>query len=492
MNLPDKIKNKLRELPDHPGCYIMRNRYGRIIYVGKAASLRQRVRSYFHQAALHSADAKLRGLIKSVADIEIMVLRNEAEALLTESQLIKDYHPRYNSLLKDDKRFLLLSIDLNQPLPRFKLCRFERHDGAVYFGPYANSRAARTALEFMEKRFGLRRCLAPVPGPADHRHCINEIVRFCSAPCVGKVTPNEYRTRVDEACAFLRGERPAVLKEVEAAMEAAAQSLNFEKAAAWRDTLKSLWTAIRQRAKAARTPVSRRADGLAGAQALRELLQLNRLPRLIEAYDISSISGTLAVGSMVAAIDGLPRSSRYRRFRIQTTDATDDAGMLAEVIRRRFTRLRQENGTQPDLVLVDGGAIQLQAARAELRALGFGALAAAGLAKRLEEIYWLHGDRIEILRLPSDSPALKILQAIRDEAHRFALTYHRLLRARRIRESVLDDIAGIGARRKQELLKRFGSIARLARAPESEIAVLPGIGQEIAQAIKQALRREGH
>lgn len=499
MNLPDNIKAKLRELPDKPGCYIMRNRYGRIIYVGKAVSLRQRVRSYFHQAAHRRADAKLRGLIHSIADFDVIVARSEADAVLTEGRLIKDYRPRYNSLLKDDKRFPLLSTDLNQPFPRFKLCRFQRPDNALYFGPYANSRAARVSLEFIEKRFGLRKCVPLIPGPADHHHCINDIVRFCAAPCIGKVTPAEYRERVNEACAFLRGERPAILKEVESVMEEAAQALNFEKAAAWRDTLHGLRTTIRERARVARTPVSRSAGGLAGVKALRDVLHLSHLPRLIEAYDMSSISGTLAVGSRVADVDGLPCPARYRLFRIKTPSVKDDAGMMAEVIRRRFSRLKQEGGVPPDLVLVDGGAIQLQAARRELDVLGFAALPVVGLAKRLEEIYapslpkidggtpWNGDRRVQVLRLAPDSPALKMFQALRDEAHRFALTYHRRLRARRIRESVLDDIPGIGARRKQQLLKHFSSVSRLTQASEEEIAALPGIGQVMARLIKQTL-----
>ena len=418
------------------------------------------------------------------------MLRSEAEALLTESRLVKDYRPRYNALLKDDKRFPLLSVDLHQPLPRFKLCRFPRPDGAVYFGPYANSRAARVALEFIGKHFGLRQCAPQIPGPGDHRHCINDLVRFCAAPCIGKTTPAEYRDRVNEACAFLRGERPAILKEVESAMEQAARELNFEKAAAWRDTLQGLRTAIRERARGTRTPASRRAGGVAGALALRDCLQLRQTPRVIEAYDISSISGTLAVGSLVAAVDGMPQPARYRRFRIKTPQIQDDAARLAEVIRRRFTRLRQEGGAAPDLVLVDGGALQLQAARTELQALGFAAIPAAGLAKRLEEIHWRRGGRPEILRLRPDSPALQLLQALRDEAHRFALTYHRRLRARRIRESALDDIPGVGASRKQGLLQAFGSVARLAGAPENEIASRPGIGPALARAIKLALKKQ--
>lgn len=481
--LPDLIKRKLRDLPDKPGCYLMRDRYGRIIYVGKAASLRHRVRSYFHRAALNRADPKIRGLVKSVADLDIVVLRSEADAILTEGKLIKDYRPRYNALLKDDKRFPLLRLDLNQPFPRMRLCRIQRNDGAVYFGPYASSPAARAALEFVEKHFGLRKCAPLAPGLSDHRHCINDIVRFCSAPCIGKTTPAAYRARVNEAVAFMRGMRPAVFKEVETAMEKAAQALNFEKAAALRDTLRLLRLAVKERAHIARSSGLDAEAGRAGVAALGKALGLRRPARVIEAFDISNISGTLAVGSLVAAVNGVPKPARYRRFRIKTLRSADDARMMAEVIRRRFARLRQEGARAPDLVLVDGGLIQMRAAEAELTALGLAEIPVAGLAKRFERIFYAR----RVLSLPADSPALKVLQRLRDEAHRFALAYHRALRARRIRESRLDDIPGIGATRKQDLLRHFGSVARLARAPEQAIAGLPGVGSALARQIKQAL-----
>lgn len=481
--LPALIKRKLRELPDKPGCYLMRDRHGRIIYVGKAASLRHRVRSYFHRATLNRADPKIRGLVKSIADLDIIVLHSEADAILTEGKLIKDYRPRYNTLFKDDKRFPLLRIERNQPFPRIRLCRFQRNDGAAYFGPYTSSSAARAALEFVEKHYGLRKCATLIPGPADHTHCINDIVRFCSAPCIGKIKPDAYRQRVEEACSFLGGERPVVLKEMQAAMEASAQALNFEKAAALRDTLRLLHLAIKQRAHIGRSSGREADTGQAGIRALGKALGLNRPPRLIEAYDISNISGTLAVGSLVTAVDGIPKPAHYRRFRIKTLQTADDARMMAEVIRRRFTRLKQEGAHAPDLVLVDGGLIQMRAAKAELANLGLADIPVAGLAKRFEKIFF---DR-RILALTTDSPALKVLQRLRDEAHRFALTYHRKLRARRIRESRLDDIPGIGATRKQALLRHFGSVARLVRAPEAAIAALPGIGPELARLIRQTL-----
>ncbi|MCX6992070.1 MAG: excinuclease ABC subunit UvrC [Kiritimatiellaeota bacterium] len=483
---PTLIKRKLRELPDKPGCYLMRDRHGRIIYVGKAASLRHRVRSYFHRATLNRSDPKIRGLVKSIADLDIIVLRSEADAILTEGKLIKDYRPRYNTLFKDDKRFPLLRIDRNQPFPRIRLCRFQRNDGAAYFGPYTSSAAARAALEFVEKHYGLRKCATLIPGVSHHTHCINDIVRFCAAPCIGKTTPDEYRRRVAEACAFLGGERPAVLKEMQTIMEAAAQALNFEKAAALRDTLHLLRMAVKQHAHIGRSAGQEADTGRAGIRSLGKTLGLSRPPRLIEAYDISNISGTLAVGSLVAAVEGIPKPARYRRFRIKTLQTADDARMLAEVIRRRFTRLKQEGALAPrppDLVLVDGGLIQLRAAKAELADLGLSDIPVAGLAKRFEKIFF---DR-RILALTADSSALKVLQRLRDEAHRFALTYHRKLRERRIRESRLDDIPGIGATRKQALLRHFGSVARLTRAPESAIADFHGIGPALAHLIKQTL-----
>jgi excinuclease ABC subunit C len=489
MRLPENVSRKLRALPDAPGCYLMRDRQGRIIYVGKAASLRKRVQSYFREATLRRADPKLRGLLKSVHDLDWIVVRNEAEAVLTEGRLIKEYRPRYNVSFRDDKRFLLLRADPREALPRFRLCRIQQSDGALYFGPYASSRAARTTLDFVEKRFGLRKCAPQIPDTSTYQHCLNDVIRFCSAPCIGKVSPAEYGARFGEACAFLRGERPAHLQELREQMEAASAAMDFERAVALRDTLFALQATVRQRVRVAPTPAIERQVGAAGVEALRQLLRLPALPRTIEAYDVSNISGTYAVASMVCSVGGLPQRHRYRHFRIRTVSGSDDAAMMAEVVSRRFDRLLREAQALPDLVLVDGGLPQLHAARHALVRLGLGHVPCAGLAKRREEIY--RDEFVRPLRLPADSPALKVLQRIRDEAHRFALTYHRRLRSRVIRESVLDEIPGIGARRKRQLLEHFGSVRRLGRVAEEEIAALPGIGPHLAHAVKLALRPPG-
>lgn len=482
-----KIQDKLQALPDKPGVYFMRDRRGRIIYVGKAASLRHRVQSYFRQATLRSAEPKLRGLLRSVEDFDILVTRTEAEAILTEGRLIKDYRPRYNVLMKDDKRFLLMRVNLNEPFPRFESCRLQKEDGATYFGPYASSPAVYAALEFIERRFGLRRCRPRVPGPEDHKHCHNDIVRYCSAPCILKVSQEQYCERVETALAFLRGERPEFLREMQQDMEKAATGLNFEKAAALRDTVLLLRRAIRERARGRKTLVLKAAEAQAGLAELQGALGLSAAPRVIECFDISNISGTHAVGSMVCAVDGLPSPNRYRMFRIRTVEGSDDPAMMAEVIRRRYGRVLAEHAASPDLVLVDGGITQLRAARAALDELGLAALPAAGLAKRFEELYVDVRSRASPLTFALDSPALRVLQQIRDEAHRFALTYHRRLRLRRIRESLLDEIEGVGENRKQALLKHFGSVLRLRKAPVEEIAAVPGIGMVLAAAIHEAL-----
>ena len=238
--LQNSLKKKLQTLPDRPGCYLMRDRRGTIIYVGKAVSLRKRVRSYFRDASLRSASPKLRSLVHSVADLEFVPTRNEAEAILTEGRLIKDYRPRYNVSFRDDKRFLLIRADLAEPFPRLRLCRFERPDGARYFGPYASSAAARMALDFAEKKFGLRKCSPRVPDATTCRHCINDIVRYCSAPCVGRIGEAEYRGRVEEAAAFLRGEKGELLRRMREEMERLSAALEFERAAALRDRIEQM------------------------------------------------------------------------------------------------------------------------------------------------------------------------------------------------------------------------------------------------------------
>ena len=312
------------------------------------------------------------------------------------------------------------------------------------------------------------------------------MVRFCSAPCLGKVSPEDYAERVREACAFLNGERPGYLQEMQDAMEQAAAERNYERAAVLRDTLLRLRQAVSERVRKVTPPGVRSARAREGIVELGRILGLKCSPKLVEAFDISNISGTLAVGSMVCALDGRPRPNRYRMFRIRTVKSADDPAMMAEVITRRYRRLIAEGGHFPDLVLVDGGITQLRAARRALDGLGLMKIPVVGLAKRYEELY-LDSRGNRPLRLARNSAALAVLQQIRDEAHRFALTYHRRLRRRRIRESVLDEIEGIGPRRKEALLRHFGSLTRLRAAGMKDIAAIPGFGPHLGRVVWEAL-----
>lgn len=486
MSLPDVLREKLAALPDKPGCYLMRDRRGTIIYVGKAISLRKRVQSYFRPSTLRNAPPKLRSMVHSVADLETITVRNEAEALLMESNLIKQYRPRFNIVLRDDKRYLALRADPRDPVPRLTTCRILRDDGALYFGPFPSAAVVRTVLDFTEKRYGLRKCTPIQPDAETYHHCINDIIRFCSAPCIGRISPAEYRSRFDEACAFLRGERLDVIEEVKAHMQEAADEHEFEKAAALRDTWIALREMVKQRVRVVATPEMHAADARAGICGLQKLIGLPALPTLIEGFDISNLFGTQSVASMVAAVDGLPDRRLYRRFRIRTVEGADDPRSIAEVIDRRYTRVRDEGKPLPGLILIDGGITQLRAAREALARLGLSRVPAVGLAEEMEEIV-LDDGRPPLL-LPRDSDALRVLTRLRDEAHRFALSYHRRLRNRLIRESVLDDIPGIGPAKKALLLKRFGSVYRLARATVEEIQTVPGIDRVMAEAILRAVK----
>lgn len=485
MQWPENIRKKLRELPDEPGVYLMRGRTGAIIYVGKAVSLRKRVQSYFRDSTYHKAEPKLRGLIRSITDFDVLVLRTDAEAVLTEGKLIKEYKPRYNTMFKDDKRFPLLRVDLRKPFPKFELCRIDKHDGAIYFGPYTSGLAARAALEFVERRFGIRQCQPERPDEETYKHCHNDIIRQCSAPCIGKAAPEEYRERVETACAFLRGERPEYIKEVREQMAAAAEKHRFEEAAALRDMMFLLTRAVKEKALVRKTGRMLIDDAEQGICDLGNELGLPKPPRVIECFDISNISGTNAVASMVVAVDGVPTPQRYRRFRIKTVEGSDDPRMMAEAVGRRYSRLKEEGSSFPDLLIVDGGITQLRAAFQALEKIGVN-FPMIGIAKQHEEIV---RDGQPSIFLPRDSKALRVITGLRDEAHRFAIAYHRKLRAQRIRESALDEIPTIGKKKKELLLKHFGSFERLRKATLDELRAAPGVGPKTAELIFNVVGR---
>jgi len=480
--LTELIRQRLREVPARPGCYLMRDRRGVIIYIGKAKNLKRRVSSYFRPGARHPP--KVRSMVATVYDFEFMTVKNEAESLLTEASLIKKYKPRFNILMRDDKRYLALRADPAAEWPRFACCRIVRDDGARYFGPFPSAPVVRAAKDFVEKHYGIRECEAVAPDEECHRHCLADVIRTCSAPCLGRITRADYLSRFEEACAFLEGRRPSVFEELAERMREAAGRKDFEQAARWRDTI----AALKEMTKAHFVRKSPRLREEAAREGLAELaaaLGLSELPRTIECVDISNLFGTDSVASMVVARDGLPDGRYYRHFRIRTVVGADDPLSMAEVVRRRYgpDSTLLEHSPRADLFVCDGGITQLRAARQAFAEIGVTDIPTIGLAERQEEVVF--DDGRDNLLLPRDSQALFVLTRLRDEAHRFAITYHRNLRERHIRESVLDEIPGIGPAKKAKLLRAFKSVYGISRADAEEIASAAGLSLSLAEEIKR-------
>ena len=466
----------------------MRDRRGVIIYVGKAKNLRRRVLSYFRPGADHAP--KVRSMVNSVADFEFMTVKNDAEALLTEASLIKKYKPHFNILMRDDKRYLALRADPAVAFPRFSTCRIIRDDGAEYFGPFPSAPVVRAAKDFVEKHYGIRGCEALEPDDEAHVHCMADVIRYCSAPCLGRISAEEYRERFNEACAFLRGERPLVIAELVEAMKAAADHEDFAKAARLRDTIGALKEMTKQHF-VRKSPEMRRDDALKGLVELAAALQLPSPPHVIECVDISNLFGTHSVASLVVAVDGLPDRRYYRHFRIETVEGADDPRSMAEIVRRRYgpASTLAVKSPRADLFICDGGITQLRAARAAFAEIGVTDIPTVGLAEKMEIIV-TDDERGDVV-LPRDSQGLFVATRLRDEAHRFAITHHRHLRERSIRESALDEVPGIGPAKKVALLKRFKSVYGIARASVEEIAAAAGVGMEIATAVKHVVERTG-
>jgi len=492
------IRKKLDQLSNHPGVYLMRDRLGRVIYVGKAKALGKRVRSYFQPGRFQQMDPKTRALVESTADLEVHEVKNEAESILLEGKLIKQYRPKYNVAFRDDKRFLLVKLT-RDPFPRFVLTRLRKPDGCRYFGPFSHSAALRNTLEYLRENFHIRSCHPAQPDEKDYRHCHNDIIKHCSAPCVNRVAPDEYARWVKRACDFLEGRDEAALDELEAGMQKAAARHDFEKAAHLRDALYDLRQTVRQSARKFVRDLPRKQDPGSELKALLHELSLKSPPRVIEGFDISHIHGQQAVGSMVQFVEGRPARANYRHFKIQGrknagaaepavgarnpsagSGQADDFAAIHEIVGRRYRRLREEGKPPPDLLLIDGGRGQLNAARLALEETGV-RIPAVGLAKEEEELYL--ADRPEPLKLAGNSPALQLLQRVRDESHRFANTFHEKWRRKQIRASVLDELPGIGERRKRALLQKFGSVERLREADIGQIREVGGFGGKSAETL---------
>lgn len=514
---PD-FRRLLQDVSSSPGVYLMKDRLGGIIYVGKARHLKKRLSSYFMASRQARADIKTRSLITSIWDFETHEVRNEEEALLLESKLIKQYRPRYNVSLRDDKRFLMVKVQLKERLPRFELTRLRKDDGARYFGPFVHSSALKATLEWLNREFGLRTCRPKSPTEQEYKHCHADVIRNCSAPCVAKVDEETYRTQVMEAVDFLDGKGKRIrFNHLRDEMQQAAAEMDFERAAKLRDVIANLEKTLSParifaRGRGVPTTVKPTED----LAELAELLGLERPPKVMECFDISNVSSSHIVASMVRFLEGVPDNANYRRYRMKSVKTQDDFASMAEVVRRRYSRILQENkkangrmmeGSQeglveqirrldeagkspillPDLVIVDGGKGQLSSAYAEMRRLGLEGVPIVGLAKQHEEIFF--PGQSESLRIDHSRGALKLMQRIRDEAHRFANGYNELLLRKRMRESLLDDVEGMSEARKRALLQAFGSVAEIKKASLASLMKVEGVGPKTAQSVLDWFQR---
>jgi excinuclease ABC subunit C len=508
---PD-LQEKVRDVPHKPGVYLMRDRFNRVIYVGKARDLRKRVSSYFLPSKLAQADLKTRAMLEATWDFETHIVRSEAESVLLEGKLIKEYRPRYNISFRDDKRFLLVKVDLAEEWPRFRLTRLKKNDSARYFGPFAAAGALRQTLNLMRKKFGVLTFGRGAPTERELKSSTYQVpVRL------SEITAEQYRERVMQACEFLEGQSREMIDMLDEEMRKAADKMDFEKAAELRNMIDDVRQTTRSTRRFTRGSLPSAINPIADVQALGDALQLPRLPRVMECFDISNISTTHVVASMVCFRDGVPDKNCYRRYRVRTVEGQDDFASMAEVVRRRYSRIlleareanpdaaefSQEQAVDglhriekqapnfvpvrlPDLIIVDGGKGQLSSACRELQRLGLHDLPIIGLAKEHEEIY--RPGRAMPLHLSPDSGALHLLQRIRDEAHRFANAYHQLLLKKRIDESILDDCPGVSQNRKNLLLRRFGSVNRLRKASVDQIAATEGIGPKLAEEVHRFLQ----
>jgi excinuclease ABC subunit C len=609
-----QLKEQLSSTPTKPGVYLMKDEKGKVIYVGKAVNLRNRLRSYFHASAEPSP--KTHYLRQDIADLDFIVTASELEALILECNLIKKHQPRYNVRLKDDKRYPYIKITWQEPYPRIYTVRQMQNDGAKYYGPFTATWAVSQTLDLLRKIFPYLTCKREITGQ-DKRACLYYHIGRCPGPCIGAVSQEEYRALVSQICRFLEGKSEEIIDDLRAQMTAASEKLEFERATTLRDQIVALERVIeRQRIvssaladedviafarqdgdacvqvffirrgkligreyfvlegtadedarqiitsfvkqfydKAAYVPseillqsdideamiiqswlrskrgtkvtlkVPRRgqkkelvqmaaenaAETLAHLRAqwlldegksvealaeLQEHLELAQPPARIECYDISNIQGKAATGSMVVFVKGVPRKSDYRRFKIRTAEGADDYAMMKEVLRRRFHKATGEIRGElakdttwtilPDLVVVDGGKGQLNAALEVMDEYGLReAVPVVGLAKEREEIF-VPG-RLEPILLPRSCQGLFLMQRIRDEAHRFALQYHRRLRQKKTLTSTLEEIPGIGPKRRQALLKHFGSLERIREATIEELAAVPGMTHRAAEQVREHL-----
>ena len=589
-----EIEKKLTHLPDKPGVYFLKDKEGKVLYVGKALSLKKRVSSYFQRA---NFSPRIESLVCQIKDLEWTVTDSETEAFLLESNLIKHHHPRYNVQLRDDKSYPYIKISSSEVFACLFLTRNPKEDGSLYFGPYTNVKAAKKILLLIHRLFPLRRCKGKFK--LRSRPCLNYHIKECSAPCVGNIAKKEYSSLVKGAVLFLRGHYGTLLRRLEKEMEEASQGEKFERAAKLRDSIRAIhrisqtqkvtsfpqedrdlvaitsddeeacvvvfliregkvigkkhfllkvegrnrekeimtfflkqyyarvsfvppqiilqneptestsikrWLSEKQESKI-KLRVPKRGEKLKLIQLakknawlilqqekekdkgkallqLKEYLKLKKKPLIIEGFDISNIKGKEAVGSVVVFKEGKAKKSEYRKFKIKTVRGVNDFAMLSEILDRRYRRSMEEKQPLPQLILVDGGKGQVSSCLKVTKKLNLDYIPLVGLAKKFEEVYL--PSRSLPLNIPQDSAGLKLLKEVRDEAHRFAHSYHRKTRGKKTRSSSLDAIPGIGKKTKKLLLTHFKSVRSIKDT--EELKLIPGIGKKRARKILEYLK----
>ena len=479
-------KAKARRAPHTPGVYLMKDAAGLVVYVGKAKDLKKRLASYF--VPRQRMTPKVAAMMDTVADMEWHEVRSETEALLLEGKLIKRWRPRWNILFRDDKQFPQVRVDLADALPKFRIVRARTTDACRYFGPFPHQQAVRRTLNEMRKKFGILLADSTPTAQPDGTWKLYDDARSEIQKHANVVTTEAYADRVTEACAFLEGKVESWGEQVEADMHKAAEARDYEKAASLRDLLDALKrTTEKSRRFLRENPLPRR-DEAGALSSLAAALGLERPPATAECFDISHISGTLAVASMVRFVDGQADKSGYRRFKIKSFEGNDDFRSIQEVVGRRYTRLHEEHRAFPELVIIDGGLGQVGAALAAFKEHDLVPPPLIGLAKREETIVFPDGRE---LKLPRHDVGLALLMRIRDEAHRFANDFNAELRSRKLRESLLDEMPGLGPKRKDALLAHFGSIQKLRKATAAEIAEVAGLSDKLAGEVKAYLEARG-
>lgn len=425
LNMQD-IRDKIKKFPNLPGVYLFRGGDGSILYIGKAGSLKKRVCSYFNRSA---KDPRISLMISQAVDVDFIELKSEAEALLLEDRFVKEYQPKYNIDLKDDKRYPWIRITVREPWPRIQFVRVKEDDGSRYFGPYTDAGALRRVLKFIRGTFKILSCKHKFVGADVEKHCLYYHLGECFGPDIKKISPLEYQEIVKQVCLLLEGKGDELLKSLRSKMLFMSRHKNYEKAAKVRDLILDLESVIgsKVRKDVLKGFVFRPAEIDKEVSALKDALGLPFAPVWIDAFDVSNLYGKDAVGSLIVFRNGVPFKSGYRRFKIKTVTGISDYAMINEIMARRYSRLLDEKGDLPNLILIDGGKGQYSTARLALNGLGLRNVKVIGLAKRFEEVY-----APELIRLPMDSPALKLLMRVRDEAHRFAIKYHRKLRSKRV------------------------------------------------------------